>query len=90
MKKISFVPVGDRVLVRPHKEEKPQKKSSILIPESVEKPKPDHGIVLAIGDVKTVKVGDKVIFSKYAYDEVTIDGEDLYVFKEENILGIIK
>lgn len=98
--KVNIIPLGDRVLVRPHREDTSEKtKSGIYIPETVEKEKPGEGVVLAVGEGKyidgklvpvQVKVGDKVLFSKYAYEEVKIAGEDYYIFKEENILAIIK
>ncbi|KKW13570.1 MAG: 10 kDa chaperonin [Parcubacteria group bacterium GW2011_GWA2_50_10b] len=63
------------------------------------KEKSAQGKVLAVGEGKfadgqlvpvRVKVGDTVIFSKYSYDEVEQDGEELYLLKEENILAVIK
>ncbi len=72
---------------------------NIILPESMTKEKSAQGEVLAIGEGKWVdgklepmriKVGDVVIFSKYGYDEVEQNGEELYLLKEENILAIIK
>ena len=99
-------PFGDRVLVRPFTEEalrqaQGAKKPSfnIILPESVTKEKSAQGKVLAVGEGKWVegklvpirlKVGDTVIFSKYGYDEVEQDGEELYLLKEDSILAIIK
>jgi len=98
-------PFSDRVLVRPFTEEALRqthsKKSSlnIILPESVIKEKSAQGKVLAVGEGKwvdgklepmRVKVGDVVIFSKYGYDEVEQNGEELYLLKEDNILAIIK
>lgn len=71
----------------------------IILPESMTKEKSAQGKVLAIGEGKwvddklvpvRVKVGDTVIFSKYGYDEVEQDGEELYLLKEDNILAVIK
>ena len=90
MKKI--IPLGDRVLVKPFTEEalrQAQGKSSKLkfvLPESMTKEKSAQGKVVAVGDVKKVKKGDIVLFSKYNYDEV----DDLYLIKEEHLLAIIK
>jgi chaperonin GroES len=100
-KQIKIVPLGDRVLVRPFKEEdiKSVGKFKIILPESVSKEKSDQGKVLAVGEGKMVegklqpvriKVGDTVIFSKYGYDEVTQNDEELYLLKEENILAVVK
>ncbi len=99
-KSINFVPLGDRVLVEPITEPTSEKtKSGIYIPESIQKEKPQEGIVIAVGEGRyddgeripmQVKVGDKVIFSKYAYEEIKVEGKEYYLFKEENILAIIK
>ena len=71
----------------------------LILPESSTKEKSAQGKVLAVGDGKwvdgkflpvRVKVGDIVIFSKYGYDEVEQDGEELYLLKEESILAIVK
>jgi chaperonin GroES len=99
--KINIVPLGDRVLVRPEREDtKDKTKSGIYIPDTIEKEKPAEGVVLAVGDgwynedgeliPLRVKVGDKVIFSKYSYEEVKVGGEEYYILKEENIFAIIK
>jgi len=98
MKSHKIVPVGERVLVKPFTEEDlrkvdsprgeaGKKKLNFILPESMTKEKSAQGKVLAVGEVKSVKVGDTVIFSKYGYDEVEIDGEELYLIKEENILA---
>ena len=105
-KKVSEIkPFADRVLVRPFTEEALRqaqgKKPSfdIFLPESVTKEKSAQGKVLAVGEGKfvegklipvRVKVGDVVIFSKYGYDEVEQDGEELYLLKEDSILAVIK
>lgn len=106
MKKLSkIIPLGDRVLVRPFTEEDLRKhegkkpKLDFILPDSVAKEKSAQGKVLAVGVGKyvdgklqpvRVKVGDTVVFSKYSYDEVEHEGEELYLLKEENILAIIK
>lgn len=95
-----IIPLADRVLVRPFKQEDIKKigNFSIILPESMSKEKSDTGTVLAVGEGKMlegklipvrVKVGDTVIFSKYAYDEVKENDEDLYLLKEEHILAVI-
>jgi len=97
----SVVPLGDRILLRPFNgtEEKEANALGIIIPETVDKDKPEKGTVLAVGagrydDGKLVpmrvKVGDIVVFSKYGYDEITVAGEELYILKEDSILAIIK
>ena len=90
--KVKVVPVGERILLRPEREEEDRTigRIKIVLPESVSKEKSDKGKVVAVGNVKSVKVGDTVIFSKYSYDEIKVNGEDLYLIKEENILAVIK
>ena len=96
---VGFNPGGDRVLIRPMLPEKVTS-SGIIIPETVDKEKPEQGKIVAVGpgkkndDGKTIpisyKVGERVMFSKYGYDEIKIDGVEYYVVSENNILGIFK
>jgi len=97
--KMKIMPLGDRVLVRPKGEEEKKTASGIYIPDTVSKEKPEQGKVVAVGEgiyiegkliPLTVKVGDNVIFSKYGYDEIKVDGEEYFVVKQDNILAIIK
>ena len=90
-------PLQDRVIVKRLEEEK-KTKGGIIIPDSA-KEKPVEGEVIAVGkgrimdDGKVVKldvkVGDRVLFSKYGGTEVKIDGEDYLIMREDDILGII-
>ena len=90
-------PYGDRVLVKPAPAEEVTS-CGIIIPESG-KENPEQGTVVAVGpgkkadDGRTVPLavapGDKIMFSKYGYDEVKIDGEDYYILAESNVLGIV-
>lgn len=102
-KSTEIKPFGDRVLVRPFTEDEikggNENHYGIIIPDTVTKEKSAQGKVLAVGEGKWVdgklvpvriKVGDKVIFSKYGYDEVEQNDEELYLLKEESILAIIK
>ena len=94
---MSFRPVHDRVLVR-RVEADEKTAGGIIIPDSA-KEKPAEGEVVAVGagnkaeDGKVtpldVKAGDKVLFGKWSGTEVKIDGEDLLIMKESDILGII-
>ncbi len=91
-------PLADRVVIRPL--EKEQKTSSgIYIPDTASKERPQEGEVVAVGpgkmedgklQVMSVKVGDKVLFTKYGPTEVKIDDEDLLIASESDILGILK
>lgn len=100
-KSLGVTPLHDRVLIKPIPPEMLMKKSlsGIIIPDTVSKEKPEQGTVAAIGNGKyddgklvplTVKIGDQVVFSKYGYDEVKVDGEEYYIVSESNILAIIK
>jgi chaperonin GroES len=95
---MSFRPLHDRVLVRRVKEEE-KSKGGIIIPDTV-KEKPQEGKIVAVGsgtrgeDGKVtpldVKAGDRVLFGKWSGSEVTIDGEELIIMKESDILGIVE
>jgi chaperonin GroES len=94
---MSFRPLHDRVLVKRVKEEE-KSKGGIIIPDTA-KEKPQEGKVIAVGtgtrgdDGKVtpldVKPGDKVLFGKWSGSEVTVDGEELIIMKESDILGVI-
>ena len=91
-------PLHDRVLVK-RLEEENMSKGGIIIPDSA-KEKPVQGEIIAVGDGKilesgtkiemNVKAGDKVLFSKYAGSEVKVEGEELLIMREDDILGIIE
>lgn len=96
-----ITPLGDRVLIRPFEESELESKtdSGIILPETVKKDKPEQGEVVAVGEGRyengelvkpRVEKGDKVIFSKFGYDEVAVESEEYYLLKEDNILAIIK
>ena len=99
-KKIPITPLGDRIVVRPAEKEGEKKLASgIIIPDTANKEKPAKGEVVAVGAGKyedgkrvpmTVKVGDTVIFSKYGFDEVKLDGSEYYILAESSVLGIVK
>ena len=92
-------PIGDHLIVKPlAKEEKSA--SGIIIPDTVEKERSERGEVVAVGpgralengtrSVVDVKVGDKVVFKKYAPDEVKIGGEEFLVIKMEDVVAVIE
>lgn len=96
-----IIPLGSRVLIRPFTKEELEKKNSfgIILPDSGSKEKSEQGEVLAVGPgewkegvmiVPSVVVGDRVCFSKYGYDDIKVDGEELYLIKDENVLAILK
>jgi len=95
-------PLGDRVIVRPltAEESGTTSPSGIIIPDTAKKEKPEQGVVIAVGQGKwdedgekripmEVKEGDRVVFSKYGYDEIKFGSEEYFIVSESNILGII-
>jgi chaperonin GroES len=90
-------PLHDRLLVR-RIEEKETAKGGIIIPDTA-KEKPQRGEVLAAGNGKIldngtklpldVKVGDKILFGKYSGTEIKIDGEDVLILREEEVLAVL-
>ena len=91
-------PLSDNVIVLPQKQED-KTKSGIILPDSVQKEKPQIGEVFAVGPGRVlsngerlemqVKKGDKVLFSKYSPQEVKIDEKEYFILKEDEILAII-
>jgi chaperonin GroES len=92
-------PLYDKVVIKPLSEQEVTA-SGIVLPGTADKEKPMEGEVIATGPGKrnengalnpmSVKVGDKVLFTKYAPDEVEVDGEEYLVIDEDKILGIIR
>ncbi len=92
-------PLYDRVVVKPIEEKEEKTASGIIIPDSA-KEKPSEGEVVAVGEGRLlengqvaplkVKVGDKVVYSKYAGNEFVIDGQELIVLREDDILAVIE
>ncbi|MDD5176697.1 MAG: co-chaperone GroES [Sterolibacterium sp.] len=91
-------PLHDRVIVKRLEEER-KTASGIVIPDSAAE-KPDQGEILAVGNGKiledgkvrplAVKVGDRVLFGKYSGQTVKIDGDELLVMREEDIMGVVE
>jgi len=94
---MSIRPLQDRVVVR-RNEEEATSAGGIILADSA-KEKPSQGVVVAVGNGKKldngsvqamdVKEGDKVLFGKYAGSEVKVDGEELIVMREDEIVGVI-
>jgi chaperonin GroES len=92
MSTITFKPLADRVLVKPAPAEE-KTASGIIIPDSA-KEKPQRGEVVAVGSGKkdepmSVKVGDVVLYGKYAGTEITIEGAEYLMMKESDIFGTL-
>jgi len=96
--KLSLQPLGDRVVIERESSES-KTAGGIVLPDSA-KDKPARGVIKAIGDGKLnqktgkrvalqVKVGDRVLFSSYAGDEFKVDGAELLLMREDDILAVI-
>ena len=95
---MKFRPLHDRVLVR-RIEESGKTAGGIIIPDTA-KEKPQEGEVIAVGNgaigddnervALDVKAGDRILFGKWSGSEVTVDGEELLIMKESDILGIVE
>ncbi|NTV31204.1 co-chaperone GroES [candidate division WWE3 bacterium] len=92
-------PLGDRIVIKPlSKEEKTS--SGIYIPDTATKERPEQGEVVAVGPGErnekgelvptTVKVGQKVMFTKYSPNEIKIAGEELLIVREKDLLAVIE
>ena len=94
---MAFKPLHDRVLVR-RVESEEKTAGGLIIPDSA-KEKPAEGLVVAVGEgakdddgdriAMDVKEGDRILFGKWSGTEITIDGEELLIMKESDILGIL-
>ncbi|HPN15378.1 MAG TPA: co-chaperone GroES [bacterium] len=92
-------PLNDRLIVKPLPKEEVTK-SGIILPDTIDKERPEQGEVVAIGPGKltpegqrlemSVKVGDKVVFKKYSPDEVKVDDQEFLVISDSDILAIIE
>ena len=93
----NFRPLGDRVLVKRVKEEE-KTKGGIIIPDTAQE-KPQEGEVVAVGPgardedgeriPMDLKVGDRILFGKWSGTEVKIDGDELLIMKESDVMGVI-
>jgi len=102
-KSVGITPLGERVFVRPLSADEMEKKSpsGIIIPDAGKTEKPAQGIVVALGEgrttddgavipISTIAVGDKVMFSKYGFEEVSVDDTEYYILRVDQILAVIK
>ncbi|MDP3989135.1 MAG: co-chaperone GroES [bacterium] len=101
MADIKIQPLADRVVIEPLSENErgTTTKSGIFIPDTIEKERPEQGMVVAIGPGKlndkgervalSVKPGDQILFTKYGPDEIKIEEKEYYILSESNILAII-
>jgi chaperonin GroES len=85
---VKFKPLKDRVFVS-YTEEMEKTAGGLYIPDSA-KEKPQSGKVEAVGDdVKSLKVGDKILFDRYSGSKINIDNTEYLIIKEEDVLGIL-
>ena len=94
---LNVKPIGDRLLVEPA-EEKEVKKGGIIIPDSA-KEKPQQAEVVAVGSGKLledgqraapdVQAGDRILFGKYSGSDITIEGQEYLILREDEILGVL-
>ena len=92
-------PIHSNVVIKPAKQPEVTK-SGIVLPDTVEKERPEKGEVIAVGEGRilndgkiapmSVKPGDLVMFKKYSPDEIEVDGEELLVISEDDIIAIIQ
>ena len=92
-------PLHDHVIIKAINEDEITK-AGIVLPDTVDKEKPEKGEVVAVGQGKlldngqrapmSVKVGDKVMFKKYSPDEIKVDGVEYLIISESDILGILE
>lgn len=92
MSNLNIKPLADRVIVEPAAAEE-KTASGIIIPDTA-KEKPQKGSVVAVGNGKkdeplTVKVGDHVLYGKYAGTEITVDGKEYLIMRESDIFAIV-
>ncbi|MBI3502101.1 MAG: co-chaperone GroES [Bacteroidetes bacterium] len=93
MAKVKFQPQGDRVLVEPAAAEE-KTAGGIIIPDTA-KEKPQKGTIVAVGPGKkkdepmTVKPGDTVFYGKYSGTEITVDGKEYLIMRQDDVFGVI-
>ena len=96
---MNIKPLGDHVIVKAKEGKEEATRAGIILPDTVDKEKPEQGKVVAVGPGKilengqrapmSVKEGDAVLFKKYSPDEIKVDGEEYLVLSESDILAVI-
>jgi len=92
-------PLGDRVIVKPTAKEE-MTKSGIILPDTIDKERPEQGEVIAVGPGRlmengsrapmNLKVGDKILFKKYSPDEVKVEGNEYLVLSESDVMAVLE
>ncbi|MFW5888401.1 MAG: co-chaperone GroES [Patescibacteria group bacterium] len=93
-------PLNDHVIVKPITEEETTSKAGIVLPETVDKEKPEKGEVMEVGPGKlldngerasmSLKKGDQVVFKKYSPDEINVEDKEYLVLREEDVLAVVE
>jgi len=96
---MNLKPLGDHLIVKPIEVETTTK-SGIVLPDTVDKEKPEQGEVVAVGPGRTldngnklpisVKPGQKVLFKKYSPDEIKVEGEEYLVLSESDVIAVVE
>lgn len=96
---MNIKPLSDHILIEPIKKEE-KTKTGILLPDTAEKERPEQGRVIAVGSGRKtasgkivpldIRVGQKVLFTKYAPNEIKVEDKEYLIAKEEDILAIIE
>ena len=96
---VKLRPLGDRVIVKPAAKEE-MTKAGIILPDTVDKERPEQGEVIAVGpgrvldngqmSTMSLKIGDKIVFKKYGPDEVKMGDEELLVISESDVMAVIE
>ncbi|MFH1620615.1 MAG: co-chaperone GroES [Patescibacteria group bacterium] len=92
-------PLGDRVIIKPVAKEE-MTKAGIILPDTVDKDRPEQGEIIAVGPGKllengsrapmSLKVGEKVVFKKYSPDEVKIEDQEFLVISESDVMAVVE
>ena len=94
MSKLKIKPLGDRVVIKPLMEEE-KTETGIILPETAEKEKPEQGKIVAIGEGEKIKklglkIGDRVLFEKYAGTDVKLENIEYKVVEKDSVLAILE
>ena len=91
MEKVSLLPLGENVLIKPEKTEK-KTELGIYLPQNASQEKPQQGKVVATGESEKIKVkkGQRVIYKRYSGTEIKISGEEYIIVEAEDVLAIIE
>ncbi|MFH1253681.1 MAG: co-chaperone GroES [Candidatus Uhrbacteria bacterium] len=97
---MTLKPLGDHIIVKPLSNEEPANKAGIILPSTLDKARPERGEVIAVGPGRIldngsrgsmdVAVGQKVVFKKYAPEEIKIDGQDYLVINLSEVIAIVE